>query len=88
MRPLLNYLGKSQFAADPKFSGQIDDLRIFNYVLTPSEITAHINGDVTAISSPMSPSCSDSPSFGLDGRKHNGGKGIRIINGKKVVVKR
>ena len=88
MRPLLNYLGKSQFAADPKFSGQIDDLRIFNYVLTPSEITAHINGDVTAISAPMSPSCSDSPSFGLDGRKHNGGKGIRIINGKKVVVKR
>jgi len=33
-----NYLGRSQFAADPAFSGQIDSLRIYGRVLTDSEV--------------------------------------------------
>ena len=33
-----NYLGRSQFAADPLFSGNLDDVRIYNYVLSQSEI--------------------------------------------------
>ena len=33
-----NYLGRSQFAADPLFSGKLDDVRIYNYVLSQSEI--------------------------------------------------
>jgi hypothetical protein len=35
--PKVNYLGKSQFA-DPLFRGQIDDVRIKDYVLTPEQI--------------------------------------------------
>ena len=37
-KPVLNYLGKSQFAADPYFNGLIDDFEIFNYKLTLSQI--------------------------------------------------
>jgi len=34
----LNYLGKSQFSADPMFKGTIDDFRIINRALSSSEI--------------------------------------------------
>ncbi len=36
--PLLNYIGRSQFAGDPLFSGRIDDFRIYNYALGANEI--------------------------------------------------
>jgi autotransporter-associated beta strand protein len=36
--PTLNYLGESQFAADPLFNGRLDDVRITDYVLTQAQI--------------------------------------------------
>ncbi|MES2474968.1 MAG: LamG-like jellyroll fold domain-containing protein [Verrucomicrobiota bacterium] len=36
--PTLNYLGKSQYPADPLFNGTIDDFRIYNRVLTGAEV--------------------------------------------------
>ena len=36
-KPSVNYIGKSQWP-DPLFHGKIDDFRIYNYALTPSEI--------------------------------------------------
>jgi fibronectin type 3 domain-containing protein len=36
--PALNYLGESQFAADPLFNGRLDDLYICNYALSDSAI--------------------------------------------------
>ncbi len=38
--PSQNYIGKSQFSADPLFDGRIDDFRIYNYALSSSEIAA------------------------------------------------
>ncbi|MEA3211405.1 MAG: rhamnogalacturonan endolyase [Chthoniobacter sp.] len=38
-----NYLGKSQFAADPLFNGKIDDFRLYNYGLSGSEIAALVS---------------------------------------------
>lgn len=35
--PGVNYIGKSQFSADPLFNGQIDDLRIYSRALTDPE---------------------------------------------------
>jgi hypothetical protein len=35
---VLNYLGKSQYTADPEFNGLIDDLKIWNYALTTYDI--------------------------------------------------
>jgi autotransporter-associated beta strand protein len=34
----LNYIGKSQYSADPLFSGSIDDFRIYNYALNQSQM--------------------------------------------------
>lgn len=38
--PTLNYLGKSQYPADPLFNGTIDDFRIYNRVLSAAEVAA------------------------------------------------
>ena len=37
--PALNYLGESQYEADPLFNGRFDELFIFNYALSNTEIT-------------------------------------------------
>jgi autotransporter-associated beta strand protein len=34
----LNYIGKSQYSADPLFSGMIDDFRIYDYALNQSQM--------------------------------------------------
>jgi hypothetical protein len=36
--PKFNYLGESQFAADPLFRGRLDDVHVADYVLTPAQI--------------------------------------------------
>jgi hypothetical protein len=36
--PVLNNLGASQYAADPLFSGRLDDLYIYNYALSDTEV--------------------------------------------------
>ncbi len=33
-----NYLGRSQFVADPLFNGKLDDVRIYNYALSETDI--------------------------------------------------
>lgn len=38
--PMLNYLGKSQFAADPLFSGKLDDVQIADYAFTAAQVAA------------------------------------------------
>lgn len=37
-KPLFNYIGRSQFNADPMFKGRIDDFRVYNYELPAEEI--------------------------------------------------
>ena len=37
--PVLNYLGDSQYPADPLFNGRLDELFIYNYTLSDLEIT-------------------------------------------------
>ncbi len=39
-----NWLGRSQFEADPYFGGAMDDLRIYNRALSPGEIR-YLAGD-------------------------------------------
>lgn len=41
--PVLNYIGRSQYAADPFLNAYIDDLRIYNYALNADELTAVMN---------------------------------------------
>lgn len=37
-KPVLNYIGKSQFASDPLLKSYIDDFRVYNYELSADEI--------------------------------------------------
>ena len=50
--PVLNYIGRSQFTADPLFNGDIDDMRIYNHALDNEEIKALIENttSVTTVS--------------------------------------
>lgn len=43
IKPVLNYIGRSQYDADPTFTGYIDDFRIYNYALSASEISDVMN---------------------------------------------
>ena len=49
--PAVNYLGDSQWTADPLFNGRIDDFVIFNHALTGAQISALMNGRAPVFSS-------------------------------------
>ena len=101
IRPIFNYIGRSQFTSDPMLRAYLDDIRIFNYALTADEVAAiaamtdGINkipsdrdGGEMAGASESTLGGLQGP-FDLSGRKVNGEqlrRGIYIINGKKVRV--
>jgi hypothetical protein len=60
--PAFNFIGKSQFSADPLFNGRIDDFRIYNYVLTGTQIAAIAAGNTA-------PSFTADPIINLDGQE-------------------
>ena len=37
-RPAINFLGDSQWSADPLLNGKLDDVRIYNYALTAADV--------------------------------------------------
>ena len=85
IRPVLNYIGRSQFVADPLFNGIIDDVRIYNYPLTAEELQGII-GNPTAVS-PIEGNhkAPDAPIYDLQGRRVSQPQhGIFIKNGQKI----
>ncbi|WP_367873621.1 LamG-like jellyroll fold domain-containing protein [Luteolibacter sp. Populi] len=44
IQPAANFIGDSQFAADPLYNGRIDEFQIYNKALSAAEITAVMNG--------------------------------------------
>ena len=51
--PRINYIGKSQFSADALFNGRIDELRVYSYALTSTELQTLYAG-LPASPSPVS----------------------------------
>ena len=43
--PVLNYLGRSQYAADPSFVGYLSDVRIYNHALSADEVVRAMNDE-------------------------------------------
>ncbi len=43
IRPTQNFIGDSQWAADPLFNGRIDDFRVYNQALSASDIAALVD---------------------------------------------
>ena len=48
-----NFLGRSQFSADPNFNGAIDDFKVFNYALSAAEIAQTLKSNQVINFSPM-----------------------------------
>lgn len=86
--PKRNYIGRSQFIADPFFVGYIDDLRIYNYALSADEVeTIRNGGEVTSITQPPS-TITQNAIYNLSGVKLNNDNipsGVYIQNGKKRI---
>ena len=88
IKPRLNYIGRSQFSADPLFSGYINDLRIYNYPLTGEDITKLYNGEEPTGLKELKEEIKskDTNIYDISGRKYTTPqKGINIIGGRKVV---
>jgi len=100
INPVMCYLGRSQFPADPYFKGYLDDVRFYNYPLSQDEITEVMN-DLGAVSTSIESITTDAKAQGdgnthyydLNGRKMDTpSKGINIVKSaegdvKKVLVK-
>ncbi|MGG4146741.1 LamG domain-containing protein, partial [Paenibacillus algorifonticola] len=57
-----NFIGKSEWAGDKYLKGQIDDFRIYNRVISASEVTSVMNGGTWAVSTmPTGASASGGP---------------------------
>jgi hypothetical protein len=91
IRPRLNYIGRSQFSADPLFYGYIDDFRIYNYALSSEDVKKLYKGEEPTGIVKKSLRDKDeykyksSVIYDLSGRRLNSAKkGINIINGKVV----
>ena len=85
-RPSLNYIGHSQFAADPDLKAYVDDFRIFNYALTPSEINELVTYDdaIEEIKREEENEGMGKAIYDLSGRRtDNRSSRIFIKNGKK-----
>ena len=84
VKPVINYIGRSFFNSDPGFSGQMQDVRIYNYALNEDEVNTVYNG-VTAISEPevqkMPSTVYTMKGIRLQQPRH----GLNIINGKVVL---
>lgn len=46
IHPVRNYVGRSQSATDPLFKGYVDELRIYNYALSASEVAVLAGNEV------------------------------------------
>ncbi len=82
-RPVLNYIGRSQFVADPLLRGTVQDFHIYNYALSADQIADH----ATAVESVADDAVSDDEqqAYDLSGQKANAHTRMRVFKGKKVV---
>ncbi|MBM6992964.1 MAG: RICIN domain-containing protein [Prevotella sp.] len=86
IRPVLNYLGRSQYNADPMFAGALDDVRIYNYPLSQTEIQG-LMAEPTGIQKIVSDrDDSNHTAYGIDGKTASTNyRGLIIENGKKTI---
>jgi hypothetical protein len=45
IKPVRNYIGRSQFVSDARFKGYIDDFVVYNYALSSENVTRLYNGE-------------------------------------------
>lgn len=98
-RPIFNYIGRSQFVADPTLRGNVDDIQIYNYALSADDIarlykleTVGIEGIKEGNQTQFSQrglNAKNAPDvYDLSGRRLQRPvrRGVNIVEGKKVVI--
>ena len=91
MHPVLNYLGRSQFPADPLFKGYLDDVRIYNYALSADAVRQAMDDIVNGID--HIPSATDALSapqriYNAAGQQRSRmQRGLNIVGGGKKVLR-
>ncbi|MEL0455914.1 RICIN domain-containing protein [Flavobacteriaceae bacterium SZ-1-7] len=48
-KPMMNYIGRSQWATDPLLNARVEDFHIYNYPLSPSEISSLFNDGTLSV---------------------------------------
>lgn len=86
IKPVLNYIGRSQFYSDPLLKGYMHDFRIYNHTLSADEI-ADLYDSATAIEELRADdTLLPQPRYDLSGRKAGNRKHCIVIeNGKKLI---
>ncbi len=85
IRPVLNWLGRSQYAADPLLRGYVDEFIVHNYALSAEEINDIITG-IDDIEAAKREEKGNGVEYDLSGRRAAGNeRGIIIRDGKKVL---
>jgi hypothetical protein len=88
IRPVLNYLGRSQYSADPNISANYDDVRVFNYALSADEVAEVMAGTLTNVNSVQAPDADSKSIYTISGKRiDRPQQGINIIDNKKVLLK-
>ena len=83
-KPIFNYIGRSQFASDPVFKGDIDELRFYNYALSADDVENLYQGKEveTQIAEKLTSNATvvNQHYYTLDGQCHNTAQtGINIV---------
>ena len=88
IRPVLNYIGRSQFDADPLFSGLIDDIRLYNYPLTAQELQSVIGNPTGVDRIEGDDNANAAPTYNLSGQRVGSNHhGVTVSKGKKWMRK-
>ena len=90
-QPSLNYIGHSQFSADPDLKAYIDDFRIFNYALTQNQVNELVAYDDPVEHIYYTPWSTGDATYDLSGREVGKGqwqqtnRQIYVRGGKKFL---
>lgn len=88
IRPVLNYIGRSQFDADPLFSGLIDDIRLYNYPLTAQELQSVIGNPTGVDRIEGDDNANAASTYNLSGQRVGSNHhGVTVSKGKKWMRK-
>jgi len=86
VNPLMNYLGRSQFNADPMLNAILSDVRIYNFAADDNMVKQIMNGEEPMCISQTSETEKPKAIYGIDGcRRNHMEHGINIVDGKKVL---
>lgn len=90
VKPCMNYIGRSQFTADPLMNAFVDDVRIYNFAVTADDVKSIMGGrQPTALKAVVSTPAANEKVYGLNGvQRSENSRGVIITGGRKVLKKR